>query len=149
MEDLFRNHPLPWTPDDSGDGYVWDANREIVGSGGGVATVGGNDARIGNLWAASPEMLVVLRSAESFISGFEGDEMQEGVDEMLAGIRGAIAKAEGRDTVTITKPQAMGKSEAMLDLLHRNLDAWEDEEESAQEEHEELITDLREFLGRE
>ncbi|MCO5730111.1 hypothetical protein [Rhizobium sp. SSA_523] len=36
--------------------------------------------------------------------------------------------------------------ERMLDLLHRNLAAWEDEEESVQEEHEDLITDLRNFL---
>ena len=38
---------------------------------------------------------------------------------------------------------------AMLDLLHRNLNKWEDEEESVQEEHHELITDLRKYLGRE
>lgn len=47
----------------------------------------------------SPEhaaMLGALRRAESFISGFEGDELQEGIDEMLAGIRGAIAEAEGK-----------------------------------------------------
>ena len=45
---------------------------------------------------AHDDMLTALRSAESFISGFEGDEVQEGIDELLAGIRGAIAKAEGR-----------------------------------------------------
>lgn len=39
------------------------------------------------------DMLAELRKAESFISGFEDDEMQEGIDEMLAGIRAAIAKA--------------------------------------------------------
>jgi hypothetical protein len=42
------------------------------------------------------DMLSELRKAESFISGFEGDDLQEGIAELLAGIRGAVAKAEGR-----------------------------------------------------
>lgn len=41
-------------------------------------------------------VLTALRSAESFISGFEGDELQEGVREKLTMIRAAIIKAEGR-----------------------------------------------------
>lgn len=32
-----------------------------------------------------------LREAEAFISGFEGDEMQEGVDAILAQARGALS----------------------------------------------------------
>lgn len=40
-------------------------------------------------------MLAELRKAESFISGFEDDELQEGIAELLAGIRAAIARAEG------------------------------------------------------
>lgn len=47
------------------------------------------------LFAASPDLLAELRKAESFIAGFEGDELQEGIAELLAGIRAAIAKAEG------------------------------------------------------
>lgn len=35
-----------------------------------------------------------LRLAESFMAGFEGDEMQDGIDERLATIRAAIASAE-------------------------------------------------------
>lgn len=42
------------------------------------------------------DMLAALRQAEDFIAGFEGDEMQEGIDELLAATRSAIAKAEGR-----------------------------------------------------
>lgn len=91
--------------------------------------------------SAFEALLAALRTAESFISGFEGDEMQDGVDEMLATIRGAIAKAEGKDIDRSPRK--------MLDLLHRNLDKWEDEEESVQEEHAELIAELRTFLGRE
>jgi predicted SnoaL-like aldol condensation-catalyzing enzyme len=46
-----------------------------------------------NIWA-SLELLAALKKAESFISGFEGDEMQEGIDEMLAEIRAAIKRGE-------------------------------------------------------
>lgn len=44
---------------------------------------------------AAPDMLAQLHKAESFIAGFEDDDMQEGIADLLAGIRGAIAKAEG------------------------------------------------------
>lgn len=37
-----------------------------------------------------------LRIAESFISGFVGDEMQTGIELKLSTIRNALAKAEGR-----------------------------------------------------
>lgn len=36
--------------------------------------------------------------------------------------------------------------EAMIDLLVRNLAAWDDEEDSVKDKHEELITELRNFL---
>lgn len=42
------------------------------------------------------KLVDALRKAESFVSGFEGDELQERIDELLTGIRAAIAKAEGR-----------------------------------------------------
>lgn len=35
-----------------------------------------------------------LRNAEAFVRGFEGDPMQEDIDDLLAGMRGAIAQAE-------------------------------------------------------
>lgn len=41
------------------------------------------------------DVLGALTAAESFVSGFEGDEMQEGVDEMLAKLRTAISTLEG------------------------------------------------------
>lgn len=40
-------------------------------------------------------MLAALERAEGFISGFEDDDMQEGIGETLAAIRVAIARAEG------------------------------------------------------
>ena len=45
------------------------------------------------LIAAAPKLLGALTSAGSFISGFEGDDLQEGIDELLAVIRAAIAEA--------------------------------------------------------
>lgn len=43
---------------------------------------------------AAPDMLAALKKAESFISGFEDDDLQEGIADLLAGIRAAIAKAD-------------------------------------------------------
>lgn len=37
------------------------------------------------------KLLEVLQGAESFIAGFEGDELQEGVEGVLSGLRAAIA----------------------------------------------------------
>jgi hypothetical protein len=45
------------------------------------------------LVAAAPAMLVALAIAEDFMSGFEDDEMQEGMAEKMAQIRAAIAAA--------------------------------------------------------
>lgn len=45
---------------------------------------------------AAPKLLEALEAAESFIRGFEDDELQEGIDDLLAGIRTAIAEATGR-----------------------------------------------------
>lgn len=42
------------------------------------------------------ELLAELKRAESFMSGFEDDDMQDGIGERLASMRALIAKAEGR-----------------------------------------------------
>lgn len=47
------------------------------------------------LIAAAPDLLAALDRAEAFISGFEDDDTQEGVTEMLAAIRAALANAKG------------------------------------------------------
>ncbi|NOG70449.1 hypothetical protein [Roseicella sp. DB1501] len=47
------------------------------------------------LISAAPDLYAAAEKAECFISGFEGDELQEGIAEMLADLRGAIAKAKG------------------------------------------------------
>ncbi|CAB5555849.1 hypothetical protein [Stutzerimonas stutzeri] len=40
--------------------------------------------------------LSLLERAESFICGFEGDEDQEGIDELLSDLRAAIAQHQAR-----------------------------------------------------
>jgi len=77
-----------------------------------------------------PHPLDAMRQAESFISGFEDDELQDGIAELLAGLRTAIAKVED-----------------MWGLLCASFDAWGDEEDSVKVEHAELIADLSEFIG--
>lgn len=47
------------------------------------------------LQLAGPGLLAALRLAERFVSGFEGDETQEGIDALLGTMRAAIASATG------------------------------------------------------
>lgn len=44
---------------------------------------------------AALDLLAALDKAENFISGFEGDELQDGIDDLLATIRAAITRAKG------------------------------------------------------
>lgn len=46
-----------------------------------------------SLIEAAPLLLAALEDAERFISGFENDECQEGMNERLARMRAVIAKA--------------------------------------------------------
>ena len=63
----------------NGDGYVAQVTRID-----GLEPIDWADAR---LISAAPEMLAALERAEGFISGFEDDDTQEGIAEMLAAIR--------------------------------------------------------------
>lgn len=49
------------------------------------------------LIAAAPMLLATLKDAEAFINGFEGDDSQEGLNELLGAIRTQINKAEGKN----------------------------------------------------
>lgn len=55
--------------------------------------VGPNHAATAALVAAAPELLSALDDAEAFIAGFEDDEMQEGVNEVLWTIRAVMLAA--------------------------------------------------------
>ena len=46
-------------------------------------------------WDTVSALVGALKGAEGFVSGFEDDGMQEGVTDMLAAIRAAIARAKG------------------------------------------------------
>jgi len=45
--------------------------------------------------AAAPCMLTALDRAEAFVAGFEDDDTQEGIPELLGAIRAALRKAKG------------------------------------------------------
>lgn len=71
----------------------------------------------------TPSLQEVLVAAESFISGFEGDELQEGVDQLLADIRAALRGRTDRQIVDetdalagYTMAELIAKSEARLVL---------------------------------
>lgn len=76
--------------------WHYDGRRWIRDAGGiGVLRVqlGANPDNV-RCAAAAPALLAALKIAESFMAGFEGDEMQDGIDERLATIRAAMAAAE-------------------------------------------------------
>lgn len=49
-----------------------------------------------NLLSAAPDLLDAAIIAEEYIRGFEGDEMQDEIDDKLTILRAAIAKATGQ-----------------------------------------------------
>lgn len=65
MDSLLIDHPLPWTPDESGDGYIWDADKEIVGSMGSGATSKKNLPTLTALVCAAPAMLDALKRVDA------------------------------------------------------------------------------------
>lgn len=62
-------------------------------------------------YAAAPAMLAALQWAESFVSGFEDDELQEGINGNLAMIRAAIAVALGEPLPDTPAADATGEIE--------------------------------------
>lgn len=53
------------------------------------------EQRILTLIAEAPRLLMALELAESFMAGFEDDEVQEGINSQLATIRATIREAKG------------------------------------------------------
>jgi hypothetical protein len=85
--------PGPWFADYDQRRGLWDIRTakhdRPLGAYVGTAVFEGDAKR----FAAAPTVLEALREAESFIAGFEGEELQEGIDRFLLRIRGALALA--------------------------------------------------------
>ncbi|TAA54613.1 hypothetical protein [Shinella sp. JR1-6] len=78
-------------------------------------------ASLARQMAAAPQMFTALLAAESFISGFEDDDLQEGVSPLLRSIR-AIIRPSGAGSVVIVKAQALGKTESLLTIVQETQD---------------------------
>jgi len=70
-----------------------DAADTLEGAAGAYMRVLARETRAARVSVSA--MLAALDRAEAFISGFEDDNTQEGVTEMLAAIRAALANAKG------------------------------------------------------
>jgi hypothetical protein len=70
-----------------------DAADTLEGAAGAYMRVLARETRAARVSVS--DLLEALERAEAFIDGFEDDDTQEGVTEMLAAIRAALANAKG------------------------------------------------------
>jgi hypothetical protein len=70
-----------------------DAADTLEGAAGAYMRVLARETRAARVSVS--DLLAALERAEGFISGFEDDDTQEGIAEMLAAIRAALASAKG------------------------------------------------------
>ena len=70
-----------------------DAADTLEGAAGAYMRVLARETRAARVSVS--DLLEALERAEAFIDGFEDDDTQEGVKEMLAAIRAALANAKG------------------------------------------------------
>lgn len=73
---------------------------------------------------------LALEAAESFISGFEGDELQEGVDQPLADIRTALGGRTDRQIVDETNALARYIMAELVGTGYQVPDGWKFYEEA-------------------
>lgn len=86
-----QHSPGPWASTFFyGNTTVYDSNGKAVAN-----VRGRKDGQNGPIVTAAPDLLAALEVAEGFISGFEDDDLQEGIESMLATIRAAIEMAKG------------------------------------------------------
>lgn len=78
----------------------------------------------------APSLQEVLLAAESFISGFEGDELQEGVDQLLADIRNALRGRTDRQIVDETNALAGYILAELVGTGYQVADTWKFYEET-------------------
>lgn len=97
---MTHHTPGPWlTEREQGGGWAVWTRQPHTGT---LATIHEEDINgcfpadaNARIIAAAPDMLAALVAAERFMGGFEGDEMQEGIDDRLALVRAAISLAKG------------------------------------------------------
>lgn len=77
------------------DAFEWLRSISITESDPNADTAAMLMYEIAALKTQCDELVKNLVNAEYFIRGFEDDEMQEGVDDLLAGVRGAILLVNG------------------------------------------------------
>lgn len=93
---------------------------------------------------AAPDMLAALKAMRGELDEMSG-YWTEGMANFAQQADLAIDKAEGRKPDT-SSDKALVK--AMFDLLCDNLDAWDGEEDSVKEEHEDLIAETEAFIEK-
>lgn len=79
---------------------------------------------------SAPSLQEVLAAAESFISGFEGDALQEGIDELLADIRAAMRGRTDRQIVDETNALAGYIMAELVGTGYQVADTWRFYEET-------------------
>lgn len=86
---------------------------------------------IGGLRIAKPSPLLLhaLDRAERFIAGFEGDEVQEGIDQLLADIRTALEGRTDRQIVNETNTLARYIAVELVGTDYQVPDGWKFYEE--------------------
>ena len=86
----FHPGPLEAQPDPIGGEGVW---KVVVLNRPNICTAQMLSEADATLYAEAPDLHRLLISAEAFIAGFEGAEMQDGVDQLLSRIRASLARA--------------------------------------------------------
>lgn len=84
------------------------------------------------------------RSGRAFTDYLIADKTSS-VGDIIAGKEAIYCEVQTKLTGDIIV-KSVNNFPDMVDLLHRNLAAWDDEEDSVKEEHADLITELRSFL---
>lgn len=102
--------------DPDADSNQWGIHLELLQDTHGAAHC---YVEINEVLVAGPDPIAALVLAESFIAGFEGDELQEGIDDLLATVRGAI---EG--TAVPKEAANPAPFDAMREFLIEALNDW-------------------------
>jgi hypothetical protein len=114
-----KAHRIVRRPDSSTNVYSVETPDGVV-----IAVELEEASRPKELDCARP-LQVVLAEAESFISGFEGDELQEGVDKLLTDIRAVLQGRTDRQVVDETNALARYIMAELVGTGYEVPDGWE------------------------